>query len=59
MEDGSLKINVYKTTTGYTSGRIKTKGKKEFTYGRIDIRAKLPTVQGSWPALWMLGANYR
>lgn len=57
VEDGSLKINVYKTTTGYTSGRIKTKGKKEFTYGRIDIRAKLPTVQGSWPALWMLGAN--
>lgn len=57
MENGSLKIKVHKTATGYTSGRIKTKGKFEFKYGRVDIKAKLPTVQGSWPALWMLGAN--
>ncbi len=41
----------------YTSGRLTTKGKKEFTFGRIDIRAKLPKGKGIWPALWMLGAN--
>ncbi|HKK46150.1 MAG TPA: family 16 glycosylhydrolase [Balneolaceae bacterium] len=41
----------------YTSARITTKGKQEFTYGRIDIRAKLPVDKGMWPALWMLGDN--
>lgn len=56
-EEGVLKIKVLKTASGYTSGRIKTKGKFEFKYGRVEIRAKLPTVQGSWPALWMLGTN--
>jgi beta-glucanase (GH16 family) len=34
-----------------------TQGKKEFQYGRVDIRALLPKGQGIWPALWMLGAN--
>ena len=41
----------------YTSGRITTQGKQQFTYGRIDIRAKLPVSKGMWPALWMLGSN--
>jgi beta-glucanase (GH16 family) len=41
----------------YTSGRITTQGKREFTYGKVEIRAKLPEGQGIWPALWMLGAN--
>jgi len=41
----------------YTSARLTTQGKREFQYGRIDIRAKLPKGQGIWPALWMLGAN--
>ncbi len=41
----------------YTSGRIKTEGIQQFTYGRIDIRAKLPVLHGMWPALWMLGSN--
>jgi beta-glucanase (GH16 family) len=41
----------------FTSSRIITKGKQEFLYGRIDIRAKLPKGQGIWPALWMLGSN--
>ncbi len=43
----------------YTSSRITTENKVEFNYGRIDIRAKLPKGQGIWPALWMLGANFR
>jgi len=41
----------------YTSSRIITKGKREFKYGRVDIRAILPKGQGIWPALWMLGSN--
>lgn len=43
--------------SSYTSSRIITKGKKEFKYGRIDIRAALPKGKGIWPALWMLGGN--
>ena len=42
----------------YTSGRINTKNKKDFTYGRYDIRAKVPTQQGIWPAIWMLPTDY-
>jgi beta-glucanase (GH16 family) len=41
----------------YSSGRIITKGKQAFTYGRLDVRAKLPQGKGIWPAIWMLGAN--
>lgn len=41
----------------YTSSRIISKGKKEFKYGRIDMRAALPEGQGIWPALWMLGGD--
>ncbi|MVN75098.1 family 16 glycosylhydrolase [Hymenobacter sp. HMF4947] len=44
-------------STGYTSGRILTKGKQSFQYGRIDVRAKLPQGQGIWPAIWMLGSD--
>lgn len=41
----------------YTSGRIKTQGLFEQTYGRFEARMKLPEGQGLWPAFWMLGAN--
>ncbi|MBT8446273.1 MAG: glycoside hydrolase family 16 protein, partial [Gammaproteobacteria bacterium] len=41
----------------YTSSRIKTQGKQSFQYGRIDIRAVLPSGNGPWPALWMLGES--
>ncbi|MEL6865470.1 MAG: family 16 glycosylhydrolase [Bacteroidota bacterium] len=60
VQDGQLTIRAIKTgtaTTPYTSGRIITKGKREYEYGRIDVRAKLPKGQGIWPAIWMLGAN--
>ena len=40
--------------SSYTSGRIKTKGKRSFLYGRIEMRAKLPTGGGIWPAFWMI-----
>lgn len=38
----------------YSSGKINTKDNFSFQYGRVDIRAKLPTGNGVWPALWML-----
>lgn len=58
IENGRLNIRALKDANGkYTSGRIITSGKKEFTYGRIDIRAKMPVGKGIWPALWMLGSN--
>jgi len=41
----------------FTSGRIKTKGLFETTYGRFEARIKLPIGQGIWPAFWMLGAD--
>ena len=43
--------------TDYTSGRLNTDDKFSWTYGRFDIRAKLPKGKGSWPAIWMLGEN--
>lgn len=43
----------------YTSARLTTQGKREFMFGRIDIRAKLPKGQGIWPALWMLGDDFK
>jgi beta-glucanase (GH16 family) len=38
-----------------TSGSITTRGKREFLYGRIAVRAKVPTGRGTWPAIWTLG----
>ena len=43
---------------GFSSARIKTEGLQEFTYGRVEARAKLPTGGGTWPAIWMLGGDY-
>jgi beta-glucanase (GH16 family) len=41
----------------FTSGRINSKGKREFTYGRFEARIKLPGGEGLWPAFWLLGAD--
>lgn len=38
----------------YTSARLVTRGKGDWTYGRFEIRAKLPKGRGTWPAIWML-----
>lgn len=60
VSNGKLTITAKKESingANYTSARIKTQGKKSFTFGRIDIRAKLMTGQGYWPALWMLGES--
>lgn len=38
----------------YTSARLVTKGKGDWTYGRFEVRARLPSGRGTWPAIWML-----
>lgn len=60
VSNGNLIIEARKESIGgfnYSSARITTQNKKSFTYGRVDIRAKLPKGKGIWPALWMLGSN--
>jgi beta-glucanase (GH16 family) len=57
FQDGKLIIEAVKEAfsgKSYTSSKILTSGKKKIKYGRIDIRAKLPTGQGIWPAFWMM-----
>ena len=38
----------------YTSARLVTRGKASWTYGAVEVRAKLPSGRGTWPAIWML-----
>jgi beta-glucanase (GH16 family) len=40
-----------------TSASINTKGKADWTYGRIEVRANFSSSLGSWPAIWTLGSN--
>ncbi|PHN08101.1 Ig-like domain-containing protein [Flavilitoribacter nigricans] len=66
VNNGTLKITAAKENyrgSKYTSGRINTKGKGDFTYGevsntgRYEARIKLPAGMGLWPAFWMLSTN--
>ena len=58
VSDGTLKITAEQeingTDTTYTSARLRTLDRGDWTYGRFEIRAKLPTGQGIWPAIWLL-----
>lgn len=54
---GLLTITAKKENLGgmaYTSTRLVTRNKLDVTYGRIEVKAKLPTGKGTWPAIWML-----
>jgi beta-glucanase (GH16 family) len=60
VSNGNLIIEARKEPIAgfnYSSARLTTQNKKSFTFGRVDIRAKLPRGKGIWPALWMLGNN--
>ena len=59
LKDGFLHIAIRKEDSAYTSTRITTEKKFEFTYGRVEAKAKLPVGKGIWPAIWMLGSNHR
>lgn len=41
-------------TQSHTSGKVRTIGQHAWKYGRIDVRAKVPLGQGTWPAVWMM-----
>ena len=60
LSGGNLVIQAKKQAQGgrdYTSARMLTKGKQDFKFGRVDVRAKMPKGQGIWPAIWMLGSD--
>ena len=58
VANGNLVITARQQSMGgqpYTSAKLETYGKFSTTFGRIEARIKLPMVQGTWPAFWMLG----
>ncbi|WP_242916708.1 glycoside hydrolase family 16 protein [Pontibacter liquoris] len=61
VADGKLTITARKESTNgreYSSARLVSKGKGDFLYGRFEIKAKLPTGKGTWPAIWMLPTDW-
>lgn len=62
IENGRLVIEARKDDwegKPVTSGSITTRGLHSWTYGKIEVRAKIPTGRGTWPAIWMLGDDIR
>lgn len=60
INDGILKIIARDEPTSgkqYSSGRITTKGKGDWKYCKVEVRAKLPSGIGTWPAIWMLSSE--
>ncbi|MCU7552168.1 glycoside hydrolase family 16 protein [Chitinophagaceae bacterium LB-8] len=61
VENGHLIIEARKEKFGkanYTSARLVTKGKGDWKYGRVEVKAKLPKGKGMWPAIWMLPTQW-
>jgi beta-glucanase (GH16 family) len=61
IEDGKLiikAIHQYYAGSNYTSARMVTRNKGDWTYGRIEVRAKLPAGTGTWPAIWLLPTDW-
>lgn len=61
VQDGMLIIEARKEDYAgsyYTSARLLTQGLREFQYGRIEARLKVPAGIGTWPAFWMLGSGF-
>ncbi|WP_208591910.1 carbohydrate binding domain-containing protein [Gracilibacillus suaedae] len=62
IEDGSLILEAREEeiteedgqTYDYSSAKLITQGKQKWTYGKVEVRAKMPTGQGIWPAIWMM-----
>ncbi len=61
VKDGCLIIEARQETIGsnsYTSSRMNNGGKGSFRYGRVEVRAKLPSTGGTWPAIWTLPTEW-
>lgn len=61
VENGHLVLEAHRDNAGisgtvreYSSGRVRTKHRGDWKYGRVEVRAKMPIGQGIWPAIWML-----
>ena len=59
VDNGQLVIKAVKTTDAggkdyYTSGKVTTQNRKDFTYGKVVARAKVSEGKGLWPAIWMM-----
>ena len=66
VEEGNLVIELHRGPVGisgtereYSSGRVRSKNRGDWKYGRIEVRAKLPVGAGVWPAIWMLPTDDR
>jgi beta-glucanase (GH16 family) len=60
IENGFLIIEAIKEKwegKDYTSARLVTKGKGDWQYAKIEVRAKLPKGRGTWPAIWLLAST--
>jgi beta-glucanase (GH16 family) len=61
VENGLLTIEARKDNylgDEYSSARIHSQNKGDLLYGRVEVRAKLPTGRGTWPAIWMMPTDY-
>ncbi len=57
-EDGALVLQAHKDASGHiTSGRVNTRGKRDFTYGLFEARLKVPVGQGYLPAFWLMATD--
>jgi beta-glucanase (GH16 family) len=62
IRNGILTITAIKKSTfgkDYSSSRLTTKGKGDWRYCKVEVRAKLPSGRGTWPAIWMLPTENR
>lgn len=62
LENGFLILEARKDNwqgNKITSASVHTYGKKDILYGRVEVRAQLPTGKGTWPAIWMLGNSIK
>jgi beta-glucanase (GH16 family) len=62
VQNGVLHVKALKDSlgkNGYTSARLVSKLKGDWTYGRIEVRARLPKGTGIWPAIWMLPTQWK
>lgn len=60
IENGYLIIEAHRLSDStFTSARLVTRGKAQWKYGRIEVKARLPKGRGTWPAIWMLPAEWK
>ena len=63
VENGNLIIEVHKDRADslkpYSSARVVSKNKGDWLYGKIEVKAKLPSGKGTWPAIWMLPTEWK